>query len=164
MLGAKAEDINAVDGKKTPCEVTYKGNVDTSTVGIYTITVSAKDAKGVESVEKVYVNVKAYQDNTAPVISYGEGSLVKNDTLEVKFESDLGTDQLSKLQEMIKAVATDDKDGVITNKIVYSLPETINTKAIGAEYKLTLTVTDSGDTNNENQITTTKVITIKVVK
>ena len=164
MLGAKAEDINAVDKKKTPCEVTYKGSVDTSTVGIYTITVSAKDAKGLESVKTVYVNVKPYQDNTAPVISYGEGSLVKNDTLEVKFESDLGTDQLSKLKDMIKAVATDDKDGVITNKIVYSLPETINTKAIGAEYKLTLTVTDSGDTNNENQITTTKVITIKVVK
>lgn len=167
MLGATAVDVNAVDGTKTPCDVEYKGTVDTSTTGLYTITVSSKDAKGLKTVEKVIVQVGAYQDNTAPVISYGTETLVKNDTLEIKFDTNLGKDkdeQLNKLIKMVDAKANDEKDGDLTSEIEYDLSEFINTEAIGNTYTLKLTVKDSGDTFGENQLSAIKTITIKVVK
>ena len=68
---------------------------------------------------------------------------------------------------MIGLKATDLKDGKeqnLTSKITYSLDRAINNQAVGNTYKLTVTVTDDGDSDGGNKITTTRTITIKVVE
>ena len=65
---------------------------------------------------------------------------------------------------MLNLKAIDSQSGDLTSSITYSLDRVIDTKALGNTYKLTVTVTDNGDSDGRNKITTTRTITIKVVE
>lgn len=172
MLGAEAKDYHALDTDKKngkDCTITYKGTVDTTISGDHTVKVIATDAKGAETVETVIVTVEDYKDNNqAPVINHN----ITNNTIELKFEADkvgeyaLGTtkeEQEDALEQYIKATVSDDLDKDI--KVTYALSQKIDTTAIGAEYTVTLTAKDKGDSQGNNIKEATPVtITIKIVK
>ena len=172
LLKASAYDVrNVPNGARTEITPSLSLAPDTSVEkGSFTVVVKATDSKGLVSTSNVYVYVRPYTDNqAAPVISYASTNkeVKDGDVYNVRFESNLGadkTDQETNLKNMLGLKATDSQNGDLTSSITYSLDRVIDTKALGNTYKLTVTVTDNGDSDGGNKITTTRTITIKVVE
>lgn len=171
MLEAKVTDKHAVTGAdmSKDCTITYEGNVDTTWAQDYKVVVTATDSKGAKTEKIVIVTVEDYKDNNqAPVINHN----ITNNTIELKFESNkvgeyaLGTtreEQQGALAKYIKATVSDDLNKDLT--VTYTLNRKIDTTAIGAEYTVTLTAKDKGDSQGNNIKEATPVtITIKIVK
>ena len=176
LLKASAYDVrNVPNGARTEITPSLSLAPNTSVEnGEFTVVVKATDSKGLVKTVNVYVYVRPYTDNqAAPVISYASTNkeVKDGDVYEVKFDDSRlnGTkeEQQDVLKNMIGLKATDLKDGKeqnLTSKITYSLDRAINNQAVGNTYKLTVTVTDDGDSDGGNKITTTRTITIKVVE
>ena len=176
LLKASAYDVrNVPNGARTEITPSLSLAPNTSVEnGQFTVVVKATDSKGLVKTVNVYVKVRSYTDNqAAPVISYASTNkeVKDGDVYEVKFDDSRlnGTkeEQQDVLKNMIGLKATDLKDGKeqnLTSKITYSLDRAINNQAVGNTYKLTVTVTDDGDSDGGNKITTTRTITIKVVE
>jgi hypothetical protein len=127
--GATADD--AVDGTVT---VASSGEVDTSTLGEYTITYTASDAAGNQATASRTVNVV---DVTAPVITItgdNPATVVQNDDY-----TDAG------------ATAVDDTDGSVS----VTASGTVDTSTVG-EYMITYTATDAAG----NEATATRVVNV----
>ena len=176
LLKASAYDVrNVPNGARTEITPSLSLAPNTSVEnGEFTVVVKATDSKGLVKTVNVYVYVRPYTDNqAAPVISYASTNkeVKDGDVYEVKFDDSRlnGTkeEQQDVLKNMIGLKATDLKDGKeqnLTSKITYSLDRAINNQAVGNTYKLIVTVTDDGDSDGGNKITTTRTITIKVVE
>lgn len=176
LLKASAYDVrNVPNGARTEITPSLSLAPNTSVEnGQFTVVVKATDSKGLVKTVNVYVKVRSYTDNqAAPVISYASTNkeVKDGDVYEVKFDDSRlnGTkeEQQDVLKNMIGLKATDLKDGKeqnLTSKITYSLDRAINNQAVGNTYKLTVTVTDKGDSDGQNPKTTTRTITIKVVE
>ena len=176
LLKASAYDVrNVPNGARTEITPSLSLAPNTSVEnGQFTVVVKATDSKGLVKTVNVYVKVRSYTDNqAAPVISYASTNkeVKDGDVYEVKFDDSRlnGTkeEQQDVLKNMIGLKATDLKDGKeqnLTSKITYSLDRAINNQAVGNTYKLTVTVTDNGDSDGQNPKTTTRTITIKVVE
>lgn len=172
LLKASAYDVrNVPNGARTEITPSLSLAPNTSVEnGEFTVVVKATDSKGLVKTVNVYVKVRSYTDNqAAPVISYASTNkeVENGDVYNVRFESNLGdnkTDQETNLKNMLGLKATDSQDGDLTSSIKYSLDRVIDTKALGNTYKLTVTVTDKGDSDKQNTKTTTRTITIKVVE
>ena len=176
LLKASAYDVrNVPNGARTEITPSLSLAPNTSVEnGQFTVVVKATDSKGLVKTVNVYVKVRSYTDNqAAPVISYASTNkeVKDGDVYEVKFDDSRlnGTkeEQQDVLKNMIGLKATDLKDGKeqnLTSKITYSLDRAINNQAVGNTYKLIVTVTDDGDSDGGNKITTTRTITIKVVE
>ena len=176
LLKASAYDVrNVPNGARTEITPSLSLAPNTSVEnGQFTVVVKATDSKGLVKTVNVYVKVRSYTDNqAAPVISYASTNkeVKDGDVYEVKFDDSRlnGTkeEQQDVLKNMIGLKATDLQDGKeqnLTSKITYSLDRAINNQAVGNTYKLTVTVTDDGDSDGGNKITTTRTITIKVVE
>ena len=126
-----AEATDNVDGDITPVA---DSDVDTTTVGIYTVTYTATDAAGNEATETRTVNVNV-PDNTAPVIT-----LLGESTLSLFIGDDFSDPG---------AEATDDIDGTVA---VVTTGDTVDTNTAGT-YVLIYTATDAA--GNEASITRT---------
>lgn len=140
MLNIKATDKE--DGDLTD-KVEITGNVDTSKVGEYELTLTVKDSKGAQATKKVTVTVKQKEvkpdTNEAPVIT------AKDITLTVGDKFNLADLQIK---------ATDKEDGDLTDKVAVE-GEVDVTKA--GVYEITITVQDS-----QGVVTTKKVkVTVK---
>ena len=176
LLKASAYDVrNVPNGARTEITPSLSLAPNTSVEnGQFTVVVKATDSKGLVKTVNVYVKVRSYTDNqAAPVISYASTNkeVKDGDVYEVKFDDSRlnGTkeEQQDVLKNMLGLKATDLQDGKeqnLTSKITYSLDRAINNQAVGNTYKLTVTVTDDGDSDGGNKITTTRTITIKVVE
>jgi len=123
-LGATATDN--VDGNITKDEITVTGEVDTNTVGTYTITYNVSDAAGnaADTVTRT-VNVVDNNDREKPVIT-----LIGEDYVTI-YLGDTYTDE--------GATANDDVDGNITDKITVTGTVDVGTKGT---YILTYAVSD----------------------
>ncbi len=122
--GATATDN--VDGDITANIVTT-GSVDTNTVGTYQITYNVSDAAGNNATPVIRtVNVNAFVDNVAPVIT-----LIGNATIDIDL-GDSYTDQ--------GATATDNVDGNLTSSIVTT--GSVDTNTVGT-YQITYNVSDA---------------------
>ncbi len=174
-LKASVKDINAATGKENPGvkleSNIYDNEVKTNQVGTTVLTFKATDNKGAESVVKVAVEVYDYKDNaSAPVITFGEGTKVVNDVLEIQCEENK-TMTLGEIKDMVKAVATDE-DGKAPS-MNYQLFDTkynpdkplndIDAGVLGYKYTFRITATDNGDSQGQNQKTTVKDVTIVIV-
>ena len=173
LLKASAYDVrNVPNGARTEITPSLSLAPNTSVEnGQFTVVVKATDSKGLVKTVNVYVKVRSYTDNqAAPVISYASTNkeVKDGDVYEVKFDDSRlnGTkeEQQDVLKNMLGLKATDSQDGDLTSSIKYSLDRVIDTKALGNTYKLTVTVTDKGDSDKQNTKTTTRTITIKVVE
>ena len=176
LLKASAYDVrNVPNGARTEITPSLSLAPNTSVEnGQFTVVVKATDSKGLVKTVNVYVKVRSYTDNqAAPVISYASTNkeVKDGDVYEVKFDDSRlnGTkeEQQDVLKNMLGLKATDLQDGKeqnLTSKITYSLDRAINNQAVGNTYKLTVTVTDNGDSDGQNPKTTTRTITIKVVE
>ena len=173
LLKASAYDVRNVPGAKPqPVSVSFSLAPNTSVKdGQFTVVVKATDSKELVKTVNVYVKVRPYTDNqAAPVISYASTNkeVKDGDVYNVKFEDPrLGgtkAEQEDNLKTMLGLKAIDSQDGDLTSRIDYKLDRAINNQALGTTYKLTVTVTDNGDSDGGNKITTTRTITIKVVE
>lgn len=128
-LGAKANDLE--DGDITSKIVTTS-NVDTNTVGNYTVKYNVVDSKGLTGEEKVR-SVKVIPKTTSPVNTPPVITLLGNNPVNI-FVGDLFTDP--------GATAQDLEDGDITSKIATT--SNVNTGAVGS-YTIAYNVKDSKD-------------------
>ncbi|WP_394863238.1 immunoglobulin-like domain-containing protein [Paraclostridium bifermentans] len=120
MLKYSAEDKE--DGNLTD-KIVFTGNVDTNKPGVYEITASVSDSKGVTA--KTIVKVTVVAKNNAPHIA-GEDVTIKEGE---KFSYD-----------MLKIDAIDKEDGVITENVKFE--GNVDTNKPGV-YVVKATVTDS---------------------
>jgi len=129
-LGATA--VDAVDGNVT---VTITGNVDTSTVGSYTVTYTAQDNSSNESNVTRTITIV---DVTPPVITFnGEANIIL---------------ELGETYEELGASAVDNSDGNVSVEI----SGTVDTTTIG-KYTLTYRASDS----SANTASLTRTITVE---
>lgn len=155
MLKASATDKE--DGK---LEVKVEGNVDTGKVGIYTLTLTAKDSKGLEARKTVTVTVKEKEVTPAPpTVEDGTG----NDNMGVTPNENKAPviNSVDKLtlefgqafdNSMLKLDGVDEEDG----KVDVSVEGTVDTNKAG-DYTLVLTASD----NAGLKTTKTVIVTVK---
>lgn len=127
--GAMAYDD--IDGNISN-QIVVTGNVNTSIVGFYRITYNVTDSSG--NAAKQVTRFVIVKDSEKPVIGLLGGSDV--------------TVQGGSIYKDARAIATDNADGVITNKIVTNNP--VNTMVVG-DYDVTYNVTDSSG-NKADQV------------
>lgn len=140
-LGAKVSDA-----EDTNVKVEYTGAVDTTKEGTYKVTITATDSQGAKTEKVVTVVVRK---NVAPELfcSYTDESKA------LKIEEGKTFDY-----SMLKAEATDQEDGDLTSKIVYTgTVETTSNKTNKDAQKVTMKVTDA------NGKTVEKTAYVKVV-
>jgi len=111
----------AVDNYDTSASVVVTGTVDTSSLGIYTLTYTSTDAAGNSSNVTRTVTVV---DNTAPVITLNGNASV--------------TVQINEAYTELNATATDNLDANVS----VSVTGTVDTTTVGA-YTITYTATDA---------------------
>lgn len=131
---------SAVDDKDDHVEVKIAGSVDANTVGIYTITYTAKDKAGnTSSIERIVKVVsETTPDTTKPIITlYGLNPVV---VLKDGTYIEAG------------ATAVDDRDG----EVVVTITGEVNTEKLGA-YKVTYTAIDKNN-NTASQTRTVNVV------
>lgn len=130
-LKATASDYNDATKKTTDVSssLKYDGYVNTNVPGKYTVTVTAKDEKGLESKETITVTVAKYSEPTMTI----SGKDIVNNTLTVKANGQTID------ESVFGAVAKDYKGDVL--KITYSGLENVNTNRTG-EYKVVLSAMD----------------------
>ncbi len=131
-------DATATDDTDGSVTVSATGSVDTSTVGTYAITYSARDTAGNIASKIRTVNVTATPDTTAPVITLNGSNLM--DLTQGDTFTDPG------------ATATDDMDGSIT----VSATGSVDTSTVGT-YTITYIASDSAAN------TATKTRTVNVI-
>lgn len=131
------EDVKAVYNDTDITDlVTYEGNVDTKTPGIYEITYKVTDPKGNLVSKKITVTVIK---DEAPIIEASDKEIYLN----------------SDFDPMEGVKATDGEDGDLTDKINLDKND-VNTSAVGS-YEVVYSVSD------KNGQTTIKKITVKVI-
>ncbi|CEO21250.1 IdeS/Mac family cysteine endopeptidase [Paraclostridium sordellii] len=129
-------NVKVSDKEDKNLDVKYEGNVNSDLPGDYTITITATDSKGLTTIKKVTVVVKAKPEikNELPVITAKDLTIKQGD----KFE-----------YSMLNAQAKDMEGKNISNSIVYS--GKVNTSKPG-EYPIVLTVKDEKGTANSLKI------------
>jgi len=137
--GATATDDT--DGSIT---VSATGSVDTSTVGTYTITYTARDSAGNTATKTRTVNVVAAPDIAAPVITLNGSNQM--DVIQGDTFTDPG------------ATATDNTDGSIT----VSATGSVDTSTVGT-YTITYTATDSAG-NSATEIRTVNIAAAPIIE
>ena len=131
-------NVKVSDKEDKNLDVKYEGKVNTDLAGNYTITITAKDSKGLTTIKKVIVIVKEKPEikkevkNEAPIITAKENLTIKQGD---RFK-----------YSMLNAQAKDREGKDISNYIVYSGKVNISKEG---EYPIVLTVKDSkGSTNS----------------
>ncbi|WP_155486217.1 IdeS/Mac family cysteine endopeptidase, partial [Paraclostridium sordellii] len=131
-------NVKVSDKEDKNLDVKYEGKVNTDLAGNYTITITAKDSKGLTTIKKVIVTVKEKPEikkevkNEAPIITAKENLTIKQGD---RFK-----------YSMLNAQAKDREGKDISNYIVYSGKVNISKEG---EYPIVLTVKDSkGSTNS----------------
>ncbi|WP_338660870.1 IdeS/Mac family cysteine endopeptidase [Paraclostridium sordellii] len=129
-------NVKASDKEDKNLDVKYEGKVNTDSAGNYTITITAKDSKGLTTIKKVTVVVKSKPEikNELPVITAKDLTIKQGD----KFE-----------YSMLNAQAKDMEGKNISNSIVYS--GKVNTSKPG-EHPIVLTVKDEKGTTNSLKV------------
>ena len=145
QLGATFEPVKGVTAKTKAgvdrtSTLTYSGEVDTSKIGTYTITYTAKKVDGTKVKKSITVSVGDYKKPTL--------SGVKNETI---YTSDFATGETVDLLKGVTAKATDGKD--LTKRIKVS--GTVDVTTAGT-YKVTYSV------SNDSKVKTTKTVTYTV--
>ncbi|CEP42943.1 IdeS/Mac family cysteine endopeptidase [Paraclostridium sordellii] len=130
-------NVKVSDKEDKNLDVKYEGKVNTDLAGNYTITITAKDSKGLTTIKKVTVVVKEKPDikkevkNEAPVITAKNLTIKQGDRFKYS---------------MLNAQAKDAEGRNISKSIVYSGRVNISKEG---EYPIVLTVKDSkGSTNS----------------
>ena len=136
-LGATATDFE--DGDLTRL-IDFSGNVDTSKVGTYKVTLTVTDSLGAKTTKTV--EVKVVDVNVVPVINVKDTYIIEQGKPYAN--------------ELLKATAKDFEDGDLTDKIVFS-GDKVSTVYSGKTFKITLTVKDSKGAE------AVKDVTVKVV-
>ena len=137
-LNATATDL--VDGDLTGSIVIDANNVDTSTVGTYTVTYDVTDTAG---------NVAEQKTRTVRVIDTGKPIITLTGDNPQTIEFGEGYTELN-------ATATDRVDGDLTGNIVID-SSAVNTNAVGT-YTVTYDVTDTAGNAAEQKTRTVRVI------
>ncbi|CEN87668.1 IdeS/Mac family cysteine endopeptidase [Paraclostridium sordellii] len=134
MLNVKVSDKEDKD-----LDIQYEGKVNTDLAGNYTITITAKDSKGLTTTKKVTVVVKAKPEvkNEPPIITAKENLILE---FGQKFD-----------MSMLNVNVSDKEDKNLDVKY----EGTVNTDLAG-NYTITITATDS------KGLTTTKKVTVVV--
>ena len=130
-------NVKVSDKEDKNLDVKYEGKVNTDLAGNYTITITAKDSKGLTTIKKVIVIVKEKPEikkevkNEAPIITAKNLTIKQGDRFKYS---------------MLNAQAKDREGKDISNYIVYSGKVNISKEG---EYPIVLTVKDSkGSTNS----------------
>ena len=130
-------NVKVSDKEDKNLDVKYEGKVNTDLAGNYTITITAKDSKGLTTIKKVIVTVKEKPEikkevkNEAPIITAKNLTIKQGDRFKYS---------------MLNAQAKDREGKDISNYIVYSGKVNISKEG---EYPIVLTVKDSkGSTNS----------------
>ena len=117
----------ANDDRDGNVSVQVSSNVDTNTVGSYTVTYSASDAAGNAATPATRtVIVTAYEDNVAPIITLSGASIIELELNEAYIESG--------------ATASDNVDGDVSANIVIS--GSVDSSTAGT-YTITYSVSDA---------------------
>ncbi|WP_346047211.1 IdeS/Mac family cysteine endopeptidase, partial [Paraclostridium tenue] len=129
-------NVKVSDKEDKNLDVQYEGKVNTDLAGDYTITITAKDSKGLTTIKKVTVVVKEKPEikTEPPVITAKDLTIKQGD----KFE-----------YSMLNAQAKDIEGKNISKSIIYS--GNVNTSKSG-EYPITLTVKDDKGTTNSLKV------------
>ena len=129
-------NVKVSDKEDKNLDVQYEGKVNTDLAGDYTITITAKDSKGLTTIKKVTVVVKEKPEikNEPPIITANDLKINQDD----KFE-----------YSMLNAKAKDINGKNISKSIIYS--GKVNTSKAG-EYPIILTVKDDKETYNSLQV------------
>ncbi|CEK30576.1 glucan endo-1 [[Clostridium] sordellii] len=129
-------NVTVSDKEDKNLDVKYEGKVNSDLPGDYTITITAKDSKGLTTTKKVTVVVKSKPEikNELPVITAKDLTIKQGD----KFE-----------YSMLNAQAKDMEGKNISNSIVYS--GKVNTSKPG-EHPVVLTVKDEKGTANSLKV------------
>ncbi|MFR4765076.1 MAG: IdeS/Mac family cysteine endopeptidase [Paraclostridium sordellii] len=129
-------NVKVSDKEDKNLDVKYEGKVNTDLAGDYTITITATDSKGLTTIKKVTVAVKAKPEikTEPPVITAKDLTIKQGD----KFE-----------YSMLNAQAKDTEGKNISNSIIYS--GNVNTSKAG-EYPITLTAKDEKGTTNSLKV------------
>lgn len=129
-------NVKVSDKEDKNLDVQYEGKVNTDLAGDYTITITAKDSKGLTTIKKVTVVVKEKPEikNEPPIITANDLTINQDD----KFE-----------YSMLNAQAKDMEGKNISKSIIYS--GNVNTSKTG-EYPIILTVKDDKGTTNSLKV------------
>ena len=141
-LNATATD--AVDGELTGNIVIDANNVDTSTVGTYTVTYDVTDTAG---------NAAEQKTRTVRVIDTGKPIITLTGDNPQTIEFGEGYTELN-------ATATDLVDGELTGNIVID-SSAVNTDRVG-DYSVTYDVTDTAGNAAEQKTRTSMTLTVRV--